>query len=131
MFSYSAIAKVKVMGFPSPAQDYVEQRVSLDAFCIARPSATYFMRANAGYQEAGIFEGAMLVVDSSLTPVHGSLVIGSPDGEFILCRLQTRPVPALVLVCSGEVLWQFSEADSGGRSEIFGVVTYVINNAGI
>ncbi|MCM4530291.1 LexA family transcriptional regulator, partial [Escherichia coli] len=34
-----------IMGFPSPAQDYVEQRISLDQRIITRPAATYFMRA--------------------------------------------------------------------------------------
>ncbi|MEB5957949.1 LexA family transcriptional regulator, partial [Escherichia coli] len=36
-----------IMGFPSPAQDYVEQRISLDQRIITRPAATYFMRAGA------------------------------------------------------------------------------------
>lgn len=35
------------MGFPSPAQDFVEQRISLDRRIITRPAATYFMRAGA------------------------------------------------------------------------------------
>jgi hypothetical protein len=57
------------MGFPSPAQDYVEQRISLDKRIITRPAATYFMRAGSTHYREGILSGALLVVDASLTPV--------------------------------------------------------------
>lgn len=62
------------MGFPSPAQDYVEERISLDKRLIAHPSATYMMIAGSTYLRAGIIKGAMLIVDSSLTPKDGSLL---------------------------------------------------------
>ena len=42
------------MGFPSPAQDYVEERISLDKCIITRPAATYFMRAGATHYREGI-----------------------------------------------------------------------------
>ena len=51
------------MGFPSPAQDYVEERVLLDKRIISRPAATYFMRAGATHHREGILNGALLVVD--------------------------------------------------------------------
>ena len=56
------------MGFPSPAADYVESRISLDQQIIRHPSATYFMRAADSHHREGILQGALLVVDSSLTP---------------------------------------------------------------
>lgn len=59
------------MGFPSPAADYVESRISLDQQLIRHPSATYFMRAADSHHREGILQGALLVVDSSLTPVDG------------------------------------------------------------
>ena len=55
------------MGFPSPAADYVESRISLDQQIIRHPSATYFMRAADSHHREGILQGALLVVDSSLT----------------------------------------------------------------
>lgn len=48
------------MGFPSPAADYVEERISLDKRLIAHPSATYMMVAGTTYLRAGIMKGAML-----------------------------------------------------------------------
>lgn len=59
------------MGFPSPAADYAESRISLDQQIIRHPSATYFMRAADSHHREGILQGALLVVDSSLTPVDG------------------------------------------------------------
>ena len=69
------------MGFPSPAADYVEERISLDKRLIAHPAATYMMIAGATYLRAGIMKGAMLIVDSSLTPKDGSLLVCTLDGR--------------------------------------------------
>ncbi|QAB30879.1 S24 family peptidase [Pantoea ananatis] len=115
------------MGFPSPAQDYVESRIDLNKLLVSHPHATYFIKADAHYPEQGILKGAMLVVDSSVKPVNGSLVVASPEDEMKLCRVQLRPFPALTTVNTGEVLWAFSGPDSDERSQIFGVVTYVVN----
>ncbi|ARF49690.1 S24 family peptidase [Pantoea stewartii] len=119
------------MGFPSPAQNYVESRIDLNKQLVRHPQATFFIKADAQYPEQGILKGAMLVVDSSVKPVHGSLVVASPEDEMKLCRVQLRPLPALISVNSNEVLWTFSEPDFDERSEIFGVVTYVINSVSL
>ncbi|MEI7100232.1 S24 family peptidase, partial [Klebsiella pneumoniae] len=59
-------------GFPSPAQDYVEQRIDLNELLVNHPSATYFVKvAGDSMKDAGIGEGDLLVVDSSRTAVHG------------------------------------------------------------
>ncbi|WP_324029244.1 hypothetical protein GC087_21240 [Pantoea sp. JZ2] len=116
------------MGFPSPAQDYAESRIDLNKLLVSHPHATFFIKADAQYPEQGILKGAMLVVDSSLKPVHGSLVVASPEDEMKLCRVQLRPLPALIAVNSNEVLWTFSEPNIDERAEIFGVVSYVINS---
>ncbi|MCK0552596.1 hypothetical protein KFO32_05835 [Pantoea ananatis] len=116
------------MGFPSPAQDYAESRIDLNKLLIRHSHATFFIKADAQYPEQGILKGAMLVVDSSVKPVHGSLVVASPEDEMKLFRVQSRPFPALIAVKSDETLWTFSEPDFDERSEIFGVVTYVINS---
>ncbi|MCW0343437.1 Protein UmuD [Pantoea ananatis] len=115
------------MSFPSPAADYAESRPDLNRLLVSRPHATFFIKADAQYPEQGILKGAMLVVDSSTKPVHGSLVVASPEDEMRLCRVQLAPFPALITVNSSEVLWTFSEPDFDERSQIFGVVTYVVN----
>lgn len=81
------------MGFPSPAQDYVEQRISLDKRIITRPAATYFMRAGATHYREGILSGVLLVVDASLIPCDGSLLVCTDEGEFRIKRYRTHPQP--------------------------------------
>lgn len=116
------------MSFPSPAADYAESRPDLNRLLVSRPHATFFIKADAQYPEQGILEGALLVVDSSVKPVHGSLVVASPEDEMKLCRVQLRPFPALITVNTGEALWTFTVPDFDERSDIFGVVMYAINS---
>lgn len=83
------------MGFPSPAQDFVEQRISLDQRIITRPAVTYFMRAGATHYREGILNGALLVMDASLRPCDGSLLACRMEGEFRIKRYRKLPKPHL------------------------------------
>ncbi|WP_368542364.1 HumD family translesion DNA polymerase [Enterobacter soli] len=118
------------MGFPSPAQDYVEERISLDKRLISHPSATYFMRAGATYWREGILAGSLLVVDSSLTPNDGSLLVCCIEGEFRVKRYRTHPMPHLVNLENG-LKERLRTGDEGTDSDrpVFGVITYIINDA--
>ncbi|HCU0294995.1 TPA: LexA family transcriptional regulator [Citrobacter sedlakii] len=118
------------MGFPSPAADYVEQRISLDETLISKPSATYFMRSGQTYWREGIMYGALLVVDSSLTPFDGSLLVCSVDNEFRVKRYKRYPKPHLINLETGaveEIPKPTSLFDD--ESHLFGVITYIINDA--
>ncbi|HAS1562248.1 S24 family peptidase [Enterobacter asburiae] len=118
------------MGFPSPAADYVEERISLDKRLIAHPSATYMMIAGTTYLRAGIMKGAMLIVDSSLTPKDGSLLVCAVDGEFRIMRYRAIPHPCLENPENGrrEPLPMKDEMSDTSRP-VFGVITYSINDA--
>nr|WP_330164752.1 S24 family peptidase [Enterobacter asburiae] len=118
------------MGFPSPAADYVEERLSLDKRLIVHPSATYMMISGTTYLRAGIIKGAMLIVDSSLTPKDGSLLVCAVDGEFRIMRYRTHPQPYLENPENGkrEPLPLKEEASDTSRP-VFGVITYSINDA--
>lgn len=84
-------------GFPSPAQDYEEQPLDLNELCIARPNATYFVRALGDSMiQAGIQPGDLLVVDRSMQPGHGDIVIAGFHGELTVKRLELTPSPRLV-----------------------------------
>jgi len=111
-------------GFPSPAQDYVEQRIDLNELLIQHPSATYFVRAAGDSMvEGGIGDGDLLVVDSALRPKHGDIVIASVEGEFTVKQLQLRPVVQLNPMNSA---WSPIKVSSEASLDIFGVVTYII-----
>ena len=70
-------------GFPSPAEQYLEPPLDLNELLIKRPAATYFVRVEGDSMiGAGIHEGDLLVVDRSLRPANGDVIIASVDGDF-------------------------------------------------
>ena len=75
-------------GFPSPAQDYVENGIDLNRELVKNPSSTFFGRARGSSMEgAGIFDGDLLIIDKSLEPYEGAVAVCFIDGEFTLKRI--------------------------------------------
>ena len=76
-------------GFPSPAQDYMEGSLDLNEYLVPHPASTFFVRVE-GYSmvKAGIFPDDILVVDRSLEPVSGKIVVAIYDGELTVKRLR-------------------------------------------
>lgn len=75
-------------GFPSPADDYLESHLDLNQLVITHPAATFFVRAAGDSMTgAGIASGDLLVVDRSLKPTHGRIVIAAINGELTVKRL--------------------------------------------
>ncbi|HCN00098.1 translesion error-prone DNA polymerase V autoproteolytic subunit [Pantoea ananatis] len=113
-------------GFPSPAQDYVEQRIDLNKLIVQHPSSTYFLRVSGeSMTGAGINDGDMLVVDSALRASHGDIVVASVEGEFTVKRLQLQPCLQLMPMNRQFKPIAISTEDA---LEVFGVVTYVIKS---
>ena len=76
-------------GFPSPASDYEARELDLVEHLIRNRAATYLMRAvGHSMQEAGIFDGDLLIVDRSVTPRSGSIVVAAINGELTVKRLK-------------------------------------------
>lgn len=77
-YRLSLFSSLIAAGFPSPAQDYVEQTLDLNELCIKHPAATFFVKVQGDSMiEAGIFSGDILVVDRSLQPAHGDTVVAA------------------------------------------------------
>ena len=75
-------------GFPSPADDFVERRLSLDAHLIRQPASTFLVRvAGDDLAGAGIHDGDLLVVDRAAPVTAGSLVVAVSAGTFALHRV--------------------------------------------
>ncbi|MBK0402545.1 translesion error-prone DNA polymerase V autoproteolytic subunit [Adhaeribacter sp. BT258] len=75
-------------GFPSPAEDYLEDKINLQELLIAHPSATYFLKVRGdSMRDANLHEGDLLVVDRSLKPRLNQVIIGLLDNEFTVKRL--------------------------------------------
>ncbi|GAA5446121.1 protein UmuD [Microbulbifer sp. NBRC 101763] len=74
-------------GFPSPADDHKEAALSLDEHLITKPAATFMARANGdSMMGLGIFDKDLLIVDRSLTPAHGDVVVVALDGQ-LTCKV--------------------------------------------
>lgn len=77
------VAGSVVAGFPSPAEQYQEPPLDLNELLVKRPAATYFVRVEGDSMiGAGIHDGDLLVVDRSLRPASGDVIIASVDGDF-------------------------------------------------
>jgi len=78
-------------GFPSPAQDYMEGSLDLNEYLVQHPASTFFVRVE-GYSmvKAGIFPDDILVVDRSLEPASGKIVVAIYDGELTVKRLKVE-----------------------------------------
>ena len=78
-------------GFPSPADDYVEQRLDLNEHLIQREASTFFVRVSGRSMEgAGIHDGDLLVVDRAVEPTDGAVVVAALDGELTVKRYRDR-----------------------------------------
>src|SRR6185503_7325659 len=70
-------------GFPSPADDYLEEILSLDDICITNSASTFLGRVTGkSLQDICIYDGDIAVIDKSIKPEHKNLVICAIDGEF-------------------------------------------------
>ena len=113
-------------GFPSPAQDYVEQTLDLNELCIKHPAATFFVRVEGDSMiEAGIYPNDILVVDRSVQAEHGDIVIAGLHGELTVKELELRPTVRLV---PRNKAYKPIEIPDGCELDIFGVVTNVIRD---
>ena len=75
-------------GFPSPADDYIEAGIDLNDHLIRHPSSTFFLRVSGDSMTgAGIHHGDLLIVDRSLDPRPGRIVVAVLEGAFTLKRL--------------------------------------------
>ncbi|ALZ77866.1 translesion error-prone DNA polymerase V autoproteolytic subunit [Rheinheimera sp. F8] len=111
-------------GFPSPAQDYVEQTLDLNELCVKRPAATFFVRVEGDSMiEAGILSNDILIVDRSVRPAHGDIVVAQVNNEFTVKELQLKP--KLMLVPRNSAFSPIELADEA-ELQIFGVVTNVL-----
>ena len=75
-------------GFPSPAEDYIDTGIDLNEQLIQHPASTFLLRVSGNSMTgAGIHNDDLLVVDRSLNPRPGHIVVAVLDGAFTLKRL--------------------------------------------
>ncbi|MAA92599.1 MAG: DNA polymerase V subunit UmuD [Gammaproteobacteria bacterium] len=117
--------KLKHSGFPSPANDYIENPININDLLIKRASATFLMRFKGNEMIlSGIKNNAILVIDRSLKAANGNIVVASIDGEFLCRKILLGSKKILVTDC---VKNKILDIDKIINFEFLGVVTSSIN----
>ena len=114
-------------GFPSPADDFKEIRISLDKELVKNKESTFYARVSGNSMEnAGISDGDLLVIDRSLNPENNKVAVCYLDGDFTVKRI----------VKDGDELYLKPEnknylkikIEEENQLLIWGIVTYVIKS---
>jgi DNA polymerase V len=113
-------------GFPSPADDNVEASLDLSEELIGKEEATFFVRvAGDSMTEAGIHDGDILVVDRSIEPEDGSVVVAALDGELTVKRYAVHSGhPYLIPEADG---YDPIPIRDGQELVVWGVVRHVVH----
>lgn len=112
-------------GFPSPAQDYINESIDLNNELVKHPAATFFGRVSGDSMiEEGIEEGDILVIDKSLEPINGDLAVCCVDGEFTLKRISIEKNRIKLMPSNSAYPPIVVTAEN--QFAIWGIVTYTI-----
>ena len=110
-------------GFPSPAEEELLDKISLDQWLVSNPNATFLLKVTGDSMSgAGILPGDMVVVDRALVPKNGDIVIAEVDGEWTMKFFQRKA--AVVILSPANPKYQSIKPKS--ELKIGGVVTAVI-----
>jgi DNA polymerase V len=113
-------------GFPSPAEDYTEQRIDLNSILIKNPSSTFYAKVNGNsMKDAGVYDGDIVIIDKSLTPGHDSLLVCFIDGEFTLKKV--RKVNDDLFLIPENPDFRPIKISPESDFRLWGVVTYTIH----
>lgn len=113
-------------GFPSPADDYIEQKLDLNELIIKHPAATFFVRVEGNsMKNAGICHGDILVVDRAADAHDGKVAIVILDGEFTVKRIKIKN-NAIYLIPENPDFPPI-KVDESSDFQIWGIVTHVIH----
>ena len=112
-------------GFPSPADDFKEIRISLDKELVRNKDATFYARVSGESMiGAGLDDGDLLVIDRSLSPENGKIAVCLVDGEFTVKRIK-KEKNKLYLMPENKK-YEPIELREENELIIWGVVEYVI-----
>jgi len=112
-------------GFPSPADDFKELRISIDQEVVRNEEATFYARVSGeSMQGAGLDDGDLLVIDRSLEPENDKIAVCFIDGSFTVKRLKVDV--DCVYLMSENKNYKPIKVSEGDELLIWGIVTYVV-----
>jgi DNA polymerase V len=112
-------------GFPSPADDFKELRISIDQEVVKNEEATFYARVSGqSMQGAGLDDGDLLVIDRSQEPENNAIAVCFIDGEFTVKRLKVEK--DCIYLMPENPRYQPIKVTEENQLQIWGVVTYVV-----
>lgn len=112
-------------GFPSPADDFKELRISIDQEVVKNEEATFYARvAGESMQGAGLDDGDLLVIDRSKEPQNNAIAVCFIDGEFTVKRLKVEKDSVYLMPENPK--YKPIHVTEENQLQIWGVVTYVV-----
>lgn len=112
-------------GFPSPADDYMENRLSFDEILVKNPLSTISIRVVGDSMiDAGIYEDDIIIVDKGREPILGDIVVAIVDGEFTV-KYYKRKNSEIYLEPANDA---YPIIKPNNEMMIFGVVTGVVRS---
>ncbi len=117
-------------GFPSPAQDYLDRSLDFNKELIPHPAATFYANVvGLSMIDAGIDEGDIIVIDRSLEPKQGDIVVAYVDGEFTMKYLDLSEQPrGVIWLRPGNPDFPAFKITPDDDFTVWGVVSKVIKN---
>ena len=115
-------------GFPSPALDYLEERIDLNAVLIKRPLSTFLVETSGDSMiNAFIPPKARLIVDRSITPGNGDIVLAVINGEFTVKFLKKNDHNCYLIPANSK--YPEIKVTPEMNMQVWGVVTTIITDA--
>ena len=112
-------------GFPSPADDFKDGRISLDSELVKNKESTFYARVSGDSMiEAGLDDGDLIVIDRSLDPENGKIAICFVDGEFTVKRIKKEKNKLFLMPQNKK--YKPIEIKEENELIIWGIVEYVI-----
>ena len=112
-------------GFPSPADDFKETRISLDKVAVKNEAATFYARvAGQSMIGAGLDDGDLLVIDRSLEPQNGKIAVCLIDGDFTVKRLKVEK--DCIWLMAENKRYKPIQVTEENELMIWGIVTHVL-----
>ena len=113
-------------GFPSPATDYMENKLDLNEYLIKHPAATFIVKAKgSSMTDARILSGDLLIVDRSISPKSDDIVIASIFGDLTVKKLKKKQNSFFLLSANSD--YPSIEVKEEMECFIWGVITYIIH----
>jgi DNA polymerase V len=126
-FTQQNVTTANATGFGAAADDYMERGIDLNEQLIRNKPATFFMRVSGSSMiNAGIYDGDIVIVDRSLKPQNGKIVIAVIDGEMLIRRYE-KTMNSLRLIPETSKLSPIDISEFMDF-KIWGVVSCVIRN---